>query len=332
MSGASSLLMVDWLLSDQCNLKCKFCSPGQSERPRLHPKDVITTAQHLADLQIFTTVISGKEPLLHPLLFDAVKILSEGGVQVLLFTNGTLVSDSVVGELQESGVGAVQVSLDGNEATHDTLKGVTGVFKKSVEAVERLVNSDIPTGVCTTVSKENVGEITDIAHYVSRLGVKIYSIRWCMPCGKGSYCRETALSPEEWHDTLLRFLGLKNEVNMELVCMDPLLAPLTAPKLRPRADDFEGCGVGFNTCAIQCDGSVTPCAYLDDVAGNVTRRSLRETWYSPIFEKYRRKETMVTGKCRECEWGSLCGGGCKARSHEVYKDISKPDPLCWVNP
>ena len=332
MDIPSSPLIVEWLLSDTCNLKCSFCSAPSTERG-LPPEEVFKVAQHLVDLKVLTVMISGKEPLMHPLIYDAITILSEGGVDVLLFTNGTLADDTAVRQLVESGVSAVQVSIDGKEKTHDTLKGVKGAFKKSLEVVKNLRDSSIYTGVCTTVFKENIDQITDIAYMLSDMGVPTYSVRWCMPCGRaGVDYSKIAPSPEQWHNTLSSFLDLRKELDMELISMDPLLVPLTAAPPDVVTEEFGGCGIGRTGCAIRSDGAVIPCAYLEDVIGYMTEESLRELWWSPAFDIYRTRETFIGGKCTRCIWSSMCAGGCKARSFYVHGTIAQKDPLCWVNP
>jgi radical SAM protein with 4Fe4S-binding SPASM domain len=333
MDIPSSPLIVEWLLSDTCNLKCSFCSAASTEHSPLPLKEVLKVAQHLVDLKVLTVMISGREPLMHPLIYDVITILSEGGVDVLLFTNGTLVDGTVIRQLVESGVSAVQVSIEGKEKIHDTLKGVKGAFKKSLEAVKNLRDSPIRTGVCTTVFKENIDQITDIAYMLSDMGVTTYSVRWCMPCGRaGVDYSKISPTPEQWHNTLSSFLDLRKELNMELISMDPLLVPLTATPPEVVTEEFAGCGIGRTGCAIRSDGAVIPCAYLEDVIGYITEKSLRELWSSPAFDIYRTRETFIGGKCTGCIWSSMCAGGCKARSVYVHGTIAQSDPLCWVCP
>ena len=335
MNTRPSLLMVEWLLSDTCNLKCGLCPPQRIQQ-RLSGEDVLKFAQNLVDLEIFTVVLSGKEPLLHPQIYDVIHILTEGSVEVVLFTNGTLVDGTAVKKLEESRVSAVQISIDGKDkTTHDSIKRVKGAFKKSMGGVKRLLASQVPTGACTTVFKKNVDQIADIAFMLSKVGVKTYSIRWCMPCSRTEAYGERAPSPEQWHNILSAFFDLRERIgsDMEFISLDALLVPMGSPKPESPKGVFEGCGVARTECAVQPDGTVIPCAYIEEPAGNIKETSFQKIWEtSPVFGKYRSRETMITGKCRTCAWASECGGGCKARSLEVYNDISRPDPLCWVNP
>lgn len=336
-SIAVAPLMVEWLLSEKCNLKCEFCSSAvyTERQQRLPPERVRDLAREIVDLEIFSVILSGGEPLMHPQVFEVMRTLSEGGVQVLLPTNGTFVTDTVISNLRKSGVGAVQVSIDGKEKTHDRLRGVRGAYRKALEALKSLVDAKLPSGASTTVSLQNITEIPDIAHTVADLGVRTYSIRACMPCGKaGPAYRNMAPPPQEWRHALQTLIAMRKEITtMELISMDPLLVPLTFSEPEKVAGGFTSCGVGRTGCAIGPDGTVTPCAYIEEVAGNITETSLKKLWNdSPILRKYRSKETMIGGKCTQCVWNTNCGGGCKARSYGVYKDISQPDPLCWIEP
>ena len=334
---ASTPLMVEWLVSEKCNLKCEFCSSSQytESGQKLSPQQVIELAHHIVDLHVFSIIVSGGEPLLHPQVFDVIKILSEGGVEVSVPTNGTLIDERAITRLKESGAGAVQVSLDGkDEKTHDALRGVRGTFKKAVTAIKNLARSGVPVGASTTVSSANINQIKDIAYLLDELGAVSYNVRACMPCGKaGPDYQDLAPSPDEWHRALASLPELNESVTIEVVSMDPLQIPLTPPSPENVAGGFLSCGVGRTGCAIGSDGTVTPCAYIEEAAGNVTEQSLEDIWQnSPVLQKYRSRETMIGGKCVTCQWNTMCGGGCKARSYGVYKDISTPDPLCWVEP
>lgn len=330
-------LMVEWLLSEQCNLKCEFCSSSHytDQHRRLPDKVVFDIAQDIINLRVFSVILSGGEPLLHPQVYRIIQMLSKGGVQVLLPTNGTLIDETVVECLKESGVGAVQVSIDGkDEKTHDKLRGVKGVFKKSIEAVKRLIEAGLPVGASTTVSTDNIDEIPDIAFLLSNLGVRTYSMRACMPCGRaGPDYKDMAPTPDQWHNALSSIVELRKKITtMEIISMDPLLIPIMLDKPEKVAGGFTSCGVGRTGCAIGPDGTITPCAYIEEVAGNITETPLKEIWNtSAVLMKYRSKDTMLGGKCVTCSWNTNCGGGCKARSYGVYKDISRPDPLCWIN-
>ncbi|MBU7045192.1 MAG: radical SAM protein [Theionarchaea archaeon] len=335
MNIASAPLLVEWLVSETCNLKCAFCSSSHytDQKKKLSPEEVVNFAHHLVDLQVFSVIVSGGEPLMHPQVFDVINILSQGGIMVSVPTNGTLIDSAAIQKLKESGVGAVQISIDGkDEKTHDTIRGVKGTFKKAVKALKELVQSGVPTGGSTTVSQQNIDQIPDIAHLLSELGVGNYNVRACMPCGRaGPEYRDMAPPPEQWRNALASLDDLGKSAGLNVVSMDPLQIPLTPPLPERVAGGFLSCGVGRTGCAVGPDGTVTPCAYIEEVAGTITEESLKDIWcFSPVLQKYRSKETMIGGKCKTCQWSITCGGGCKARSYGVYRDISQPDPLCWL--
>ncbi len=337
MSIASTPLMVEWLVSERCNLKCAFCSSSHytDHQKKLSHKEVVSFAHHLVDLGVFGIIVSGGEPLMHPQVYEVINILSQGGMTVSVPTNGTLVDDTAIQKLKESSVGAVQVSIDGkDEKTHDSIRGVKGTFRKAVKAIEDLIEAGVPTGASTTVSQQNIDQIPAIVHFLSELGVGNYNVRACMPCGRaGPEYRDMAPPPEKWREALASLADLGKSTGMDVVSMDPLQVPLTPPSSDRVAGGFLSCGVGRTGCAVGPDGTVTPCAYIEEVAGTITEQSLKDIWCnSPVLQKYRSKETMIGGKCKTCQWNITCGGGCKARSYGVYKDISQPDPLCWVEP
>lgn len=82
-------------LTDKCNLSCQHCGSKCTNRNNTFlPLDVINKTLHSVyseygpeDIMI---CITGGEPLLHPDLFDVIRLAKDMGFTVGMTTNGTL--------------------------------------------------------------------------------------------------------------------------------------------------------------------------------------------------------------------------------------------------
>jgi len=109
----------------------------------------------------------GGEPLLRN---DLVKILAFSRslpLHTSLVTNGTLL-ESRIDEIAPYINGVIYVSLDGLEKTHDTIRGVSGCFKKATEGIIASKEKVFVT-INTTIMTENLYEIEDMVKLAREL-------------------------------------------------------------------------------------------------------------------------------------------------------------------
>jgi len=88
-----------------------------------------------------------------------------------LVTNGTLL-ESRIDEIAPFINGAVYVSLDGLEKTHDTIRGVSGCFRKAVRGI-MASREKVSVTINTTIMAENIHEIEDLVKLANELDTVI---------------------------------------------------------------------------------------------------------------------------------------------------------------
>ncbi len=342
MNSPKTPMMVEWLLTDLCNLRCVYCSSWDLNRSHeeLSTEDALKLLDKMAELQIFSLTLSGGEPLCRKDIYLIVKHASDLGIRVSIPTNGYFVNATTAKKLVESNPRSIQVSVDGaNAETHDSLRGVQGSFTKAINAVKYFKDTGFERiNISTTVTKTNYDEVPEIVDMALELGAFGYSIRVCMPCGKarGTY-EQLRVTPNQWKKMLEYLVERRRTLgdSLDFHSIDPLLVVID-PSFRkslPLFDEqnFSGCGSGNTGCAIWPDGKVTPCAYIDEEAGNIHNQPLEEIWQnSEVFTKYREWNKTVSGVCKQCDWTFICAGGCKSRSYGSYGISSCPDPMCWI--
>ena len=89
------------------------------------------------------------------------------------------------------------------------------------------------------------------------------------------------------------------------------------------------CGAARMTCCVAPDGSVYPCAFLQEgyfYAGNVLEQPLAEIWRrADSFDLLRNIEKEA---CMACPRFDLCHGGCPAVAFFLKQELNCPDPEC----
>jgi MoaA/NifB/PqqE/SkfB family radical SAM enzyme len=88
-----------------------------------------------------------------------------------LITNGTLL-ESRIDDIAPYINGVVYVSLDGIEETHDTIRGVSGCFRKAVRGI-MASREKVSVTINTTIMAENIHEIEDLVKLAKELDTGI---------------------------------------------------------------------------------------------------------------------------------------------------------------
>ena len=165
--GARVPLFCGHKLTYRCNLRCKMCPfwKRSSKDSSLEKEEAVLKQIHSSG--VCGIAFEGGEPLLRN---DLVKILAFSRslpLQTSLVTNGTLL-ESRIDEIAPYVNGAFYVSLDGLEKTHDTIRGVSGCFKKAVEGIIAS-NEKVSVTINTTIMTDNLHEIEDIVKLAKEL-------------------------------------------------------------------------------------------------------------------------------------------------------------------
>ncbi len=152
LSRAPALLSANLEVTNRCNLRCTFCptADGRMERARgfMEPA-LFDRALDGAGRLEFALLFQWGEPLLHPRFFDLAREARRRGVRTLVTTNGTLLTEARVAGLLEAGLDRVTVSVDGDERTHEAVRGVP--LAETRDAVRRLVRARDAGGFATGV-------------------------------------------------------------------------------------------------------------------------------------------------------------------------------------
>lgn len=320
---------VTFCLTSRCNAHCKHCSSAADNKidSDLSTEEILRVLDELYNCGIFTLAFSGGEPLLHPDFHLIAEYAVNKGFVIGLGTNGKIINSKTISLLKSVGIDHVQVSLDGSKsATHDSIRGINGMFDYAVNAIRQLVKNEIKTNVCMTPTRLNYLEFEDTIELCYDLGVLGFNLSQFVPIGRGS--EELDLEPFEWKNIMEIWFKKKIKYKNDMKFTTHEAQEILVDKELQDVEGFIGCQAGIGNCCIKADGTVTPCVMLDLPIGNIKTHTFREIWLnSKILDMLKNRE-LITGHCHNCNNLLKCGG-CRGVAYSKTGDLHAADPRCW---
>ncbi|MEU9250859.1 TIGR04053 family radical SAM/SPASM domain-containing protein [Streptomyces sp. NPDC048270] len=359
--------IVIWEATRACPLACLHCrAEAQTAR---HPQELDgADARRVMDqIAAFGRpgplfVITGGDPFQRADLTALVAYGTSLGLRVAVSPSGTptLTRDNL-GAVRDAGAVALSLSLDGSTAArHDAFRGVPGVYDWTLDGWRTARELGLKVQINTTVSRDSLEDLADIAALVRREGAMLWSGFILVPTGRGGQL--DSLTPGEVEDVLhflydcgavmatktteghhFRRVALQRTVldaRGERPELGPLYGRLSARAAelglgggerravrRPPMDVSSGRGFVF----ISHTGEVHPSGFLPVSGGNVKRRPLTEIYReSELFTRLR-DPSLLRGKCGACEFKTVCGGS-RSRAYGFTRDLLESDPYCAYEP
>jgi radical SAM protein with 4Fe4S-binding SPASM domain len=319
---------VVWAVTKRCNLHCKHCSISEEDQEELTTEEGFTLIEDAAKLGHVKFAFTGGEPMLRDDIYDLIEYASSFDMQVVLATNGTLVSNTVAKRLKKAGLERAAMSIDAIGNAHDDFRGVDGAFEGVIRGVKACKNAGLAVQLFAMVTRDNYNELTKIIKLADDLNLwRIYLI-YLIAVGRGKNISEACLSTDE-NMEFFDFVAKRQisaKVWLKPICNPQYWAYLTDKGLVEGENGFTGCTAGITRFHIFPNGDVTPCAYLPVKAGNIReQRFLDIVRDSEMFKALRAR--AVKGHCATCTHNAICGG-CRSRAYATSGDYLAEDPVC----
>jgi len=331
-------------LTERCNLKCTHCYQSGERPDEMSLAEIRSVISEVADmLTDWATAydvnysssfnLTGGEPFLRQDLFYVIEELSNKGFDTYLLTNGILVNRDKAEMLAQLGVKGVQVSIEGPEDIHDSIRG-KGSLKSSLNGIANLLEAGVEVTLNTTLSDMNAPYFLDVIALASSVGVQKVGFSRLVPSGSGRNLLNRMLNKEVLKDLYSKIFSL-NTGSLKIVTGDPVASQFRSPTDDDKSSfPSGGCAAGISGLTILPDGTVTPCRRLPVPIGNVRKDSLREIWSTSEVLKSLRDRSKYNGKCGVCKKWSACRG-CRAIAYEFSHangttNYLAEDPQCFL--
>ena len=149
-------------ITDRCNLTCAFCELPHQARD-LTLGQLAPLLDEAAGMGIRNLVLTGGEPLLHPEFFAIAAHAKRRDFGINVTSNGwTLERDAA--RIGTTRIDSISVSLDGNEATHDALRGIPGSHARALAGLRALRREAprVALAVYSVATNRNMQELGDV--------------------------------------------------------------------------------------------------------------------------------------------------------------------------
>lgn len=315
-----------WEITLACCFSCKYCGSraGKARENELTTEECLAIAEQLADMGCRRVSLIGGEVFMRSDWKIITKALTDRNVKVSIITNGYIFSNELAAHIKACKVESIAVSVDGPEAVHDSFRQ-KGSFQRALKAIDVLTENGIPVSVISTLHSRNVGYLEEMFEILKTKGIFAWQLQACSPMGSAS---DTQFSTDIDFKRVLSFVEAHIHHPYFAVGVADNIGYYTASEGSIRGNTsgravFYGCRAGLTSIGIDSAGNVRGCESMYDesfIEGNLREKSLYEIWNDTDAFSYNRKFTMkqLTGKCKSCEHGSQCAGGCRSYNYFTH--------------
>lgn len=156
-------LTVIYNITDNCNLRCKYCYAEYAERRLKEPskQEIFKTIDDLAKLGAKRISLGGGEPLLRNDIGEIIDYIKSKNLLCTLNSNGVLLPSKI--KIIKN-VDTICLSLDGNEEAHDHYRG-QGSFEKVMSAIKCAKQNGLKIYTNTVLHDKNLSDIDFIMNF-----------------------------------------------------------------------------------------------------------------------------------------------------------------------
>ena len=261
-----------------CNLRCKGCySALYGDRYHFEEDEMMNILQQFYDLGVRFFTFTGGEPFVYPAIMRIFEKFSD--CYFMVYTNGTLLTESRVKRLAKLGNVAITISIEGWEDMTDWRRG-EGVFQKIVTAYHRLREAGILCGASMMATRKNHDQLMsdDYWQFIQDLGVEYIWVFQYMPIGRDATF-DLVPTPEQRYARFHKIEQLRLSGRFAFIA------------------DFWNHGFLVNGCMsgganylhINAKGGVEPCVFQQYAVDNIRDKSVIEVLKSPFFEGFKQQ-------------------------------------------
>jgi len=301
-------------VTNRCNLLCQTCPRTFFDREPLKSltlEEFIAIAEQFPHMQ--RALLHGiGEPLLNRKLPEIIGYLKGRNVEVIINSNGTLLSPEWQESLVNSRLDEYRCSIDGaKDETYARIRGanllpkLTKGLESLVRTKERLGSATPRISIWCVATRENLEELPDLVRLAARLGVpEVYLQRMVY----------FARNPDEQYGMARDEMGIfgKDSDYQEKVIEDCTLLskelgidfrasgardPLNS-LAAARPEDFapwQACLRPWTTAYVTANGNCLPCCispfatndYDSLILGNLFERPFGDIWNAPLYQEFR---------------------------------------------
>lgn len=309
----NGIRQCDLIVTENCFLKCKMCHIWK------HVKDdtqisigeyskFFNSLRKIAPDNLQIQFVGG-EPLLKKGIMELIRMASGLGFQTTMTTNGVLVNENVAEALVQAGLGSLVFSLESmTEAKHDFLRGVDGVHRNIMRALEYFKKHSAPQlFISTLITRYNAEGLIELAEWVNGQESinSVYFQTVMQPFGmpendfwyQSEECRFLWPDAEEISGVLDKLAELKKrgyKISNQAGQFEAFKAYFKDPQKFIKKTK---CNLGYNSFSVLPDGNISLCFSMEPI-GNIKTDEMDQVWFSEKAHKVRQQMDRCRNNCK----------------------------------
>ncbi|MGA2762021.1 MAG: radical SAM protein [Spirochaetia bacterium] len=286
--GAPPLSNIVVSVTERCNLACEGCWASEYDKRDDLPLALLDRViRELKEMRANFVTFTGGEPFMRKDILDLIEAHPDAIFQV--YTNGTLITESLADRLQSLGNVIPLLSINGFEEANDSIRG-RGNFQTVVRAFDLLADRGILFGVSLTATSKNLDSLLDPEFYDFLIGkgAKIGWVFQYMPVGRNPTL-DLMLSPAQRKQLGQFIYAVRNS------------RPFFIADFWNDGAMIGGCMAGGQQYIhITNRAEVEPCVFCHFSVDSIRDKSLHEVIRSPFFADIRSRIPYDGNVLRPC--------------------------------
>jgi radical SAM protein with 4Fe4S-binding SPASM domain len=259
---------------------------------------VLSVIDEITEAGCLNLLITGGEPLMHRDFGDIYRHAKMKGLLLTVFTNGTLIDETVIGLFRELPPQVVEISIYGaSEETSEEVTGVKSSFGKCLQGIERLLANGIRVKLKTILMTLNTHEFYAMEQFARGYGVKFRFDAGIFPRLNGDR------RPLDFR------VSVEDAVAKEFSDSERLQSwrqYFERCRSLPVPETLYVCSAGVTNFHIDAYGRLQPCIMPTDISYDLSAGSFQQGW-EKVISRIMEKKATSEYQCNGCEQRSLCG-------------------------
>lgn len=310
-------------LTYRCNLSCRhcYCNLGLNDarkKEELATAEVRRILDEIADAGCFWLLLTGGEVLVREDFADIYMHAIKRGMIVEVFTNATLLDDSIARLFSEFSPLGVDISIYGSSPlVHDKVTGVKGSFERTMAGIACLKRHNVKIFLKTVLMTLNYRDLDGMRTLAMDLGARFHFDTIISPRTDGG------MSPAQHRLDVNFAVGYELDKEEDFRSCEDVFAGHWNKGL----GEAFNCGAGVYAFNINPYGHLSPCTMFSSFQHPLNKVSFKDAWEKVVAEYGIEQNSFIPDECRSCSMVLLCSrcnAWAEAETGSLYKKVDYP--------
>lgn len=299
-------------VTENCCLQCKMCDIWKIKEKQ-DPLNYRTGKKIICKLREwlgpFNLTFAGGEPFLNKDILKIIKYANDKNIKTSTNSNGFVIDKNLAKKICESGLSTIFFSIDGLEKEHDYIRGRKDTFKKVLNAILFIKNSDTNNKpkiyINTVISNNNILLIGKMIELAKKLGVEGINFQTIMPNFASTYKNDWWKYNPLWpkskkiiKNSINELIENKKKLGNYILNSQRNIQNFEKYLLDPNTyQKEEKCFVGLNNLMVDTSGNVRLCYEMDKI-GNILEDDPNLIWKGPKAKIIRKQIEQCKKPCK----------------------------------